>query len=120
MARSVAAVVAGLRVALGLAALAAPDLVARPWIGGHGTGPGRRVLARALGGRDMALGLGALLALRRGAPLRGWVEAAALSDTLDACATLLDLRHLPPGGRMAVLGASGGAAITGVLAARSL
>ncbi|HLG66947.1 MAG TPA: hypothetical protein VKV36_03645, partial [Acidimicrobiales bacterium] len=71
-------------------------------------------------GRDVALGLGALLALRRGAPLRGWVEAAALSDTLDAWATLLDLRHLPPGGRMAVLGASGGAAITGVLAARSL
>ena len=118
-ARTLAVGVAGTRVVLGLSAFVAPELVARPWVG-TGGGDDRRVLGRALGARDIALGLGALLAARRGAPLRGWVEAGGLSDAGDTVATLLSFRRLPPVGRLAVLAASTGAAAAAALSAPSL
>lgn len=111
---------AGLRAALGVAALVVPDATARPWVGQEGRGPGRQVLARALGGRDLALGLGALLAARRGGGIRGWIEAAALADAVDVAATMGSYRHLPPTGRLAVLGLAGGAVAVAALAAPSL
>ncbi|MDR0343839.1 MAG: hypothetical protein LBI49_12190, partial [Nocardiopsaceae bacterium] len=61
--RGAAAVAAG-RVGLGLAALAWPAIPARPWVGAASGGLAARVFGRALGGRDLALGLGALAALR--------------------------------------------------------
>jgi hypothetical protein len=66
------AVAAG-RVALGLAALARPDVPARPWVGASADGLAAQVFGRALGGRDLALGLGALsaLAAQRGRPRLG-------------------------------------------------
>lgn len=45
-------------------AFAAPSVVSRSWVGGSGDSPSGQVLGRALGGRDLALGLGALTALR--------------------------------------------------------
>jgi hypothetical protein len=120
MARMLAIAVAGGRAALGVTAMVAPDAVARPWIGDDGRGPGRRVLARALGGRDLALGLGALLAARPDGPLRGWVEAGGLADAGDVAATFLAFRHLPERGRWLVLAAAGGAVAAAALAAPSL
>jgi hypothetical protein len=115
-ARALAVAVAAGRVAIGLAALAAPSALARPWVGA-GEDPGRRVLARALGGRDLALGLGGLLAARRGRPLRGWVEAGGLADAGDVVATLLALRHLPPRSSRGVLVVAAGAAAAAFVAA---
>ena len=71
----------------------------------------RRVdaLARAIGVRDLALGLGAFVALKRDLPARGWFEAAALCDAVDAVATLIVFRELPRQQRWAVVAA----AITG-------
>jgi len=119
-AKRLALAVAALRVGLGLGAFAVPDVACRPWVGSNGEGPGRKVLARALGGRDVALGLGALVAARRGAPVRGWVEAAALADGGDVAATLASWSALPKVGRVLVLGAAAGAAAAGAVAARSL
>src|SRR5205823_14703486 len=49
-----ATAIAAARTAIGVLALAAPTLVARPWVGpDRGTVP--RVLGRALGGRDLVL-----------------------------------------------------------------
>ena len=85
--RGAAAVAAG-RVGLGLAALARPAVVTgRPWVGPSGEGQAGRVLGRALGARDLALGLGTLAALQRPAgpdtdqPTQSWValSGAALS-----------------------------------------
>ncbi len=77
-----AAAVAVSRVGVGVVALAAPALVSRSWVGGAG-GLSGRVLGRALGGRDLALGLGALAALRlqrlQAASGRAVVWEAALS-----------------------------------------
>ena len=75
-----ATAVAVSRIGVGVVAFAAPALVSRSWVGSAGGGPSGRVLGRALGGRDLALGLGALAALRlQSASRRAMVWDAALS-----------------------------------------
>ncbi|MCU1494687.1 MAG: hypothetical protein JWO62_2451 [Acidimicrobiaceae bacterium] len=92
-------------------AFLAPSLPARPWVGDNDARlPAVRLFARALGSRDLALGLGALIALQGGTDVRGWVEAGALSDTGDALATLVAFRRLPKLTRWAVLASTIGAA----------
>jgi hypothetical protein len=76
-------------------------------------------LARALGARDAALGLGTLLAQRHGGPVRGWLEGSALADAGDAIATLIGWSARPRFGRLAVLtAATGGALVCSLLARR--
>lgn len=119
-ARRTCLAVAAARAALGVVALAAPALVARPWVG-EAPGPlGQQVLGRALGGRDLALGLGALLAGRQGGALRNWGEAGAFADAIDAAITVVAFRRLPAKGRWAVLASASGAALAGALSARCL
>lgn len=102
------------RVALGLAAFAAPALPARPWVGAAASGTVPvTVLARGLGARDIGLGAGLLLARRHDAPTRGWVEAGALADLGDLVATLLSFRHLPRHGRWLILAITAGAVAGG-------
>jgi hypothetical protein len=76
-----ATAVAASRVGVGFVALGAPMLVSRFWVGRPGDGAPGTVLGRALGSRDLALGLGALIALRSqasaAAPPSVW--SAALS-----------------------------------------
>ena len=83
-----------------------------------------RVFGRALGARDVAMGLGALTALRRQAaepgPACAWVIAGALSDALDVVATLSSWRELPRTGRWLVAASAGGAALAGVGGALAL
>lgn len=115
-ARTAAGVVAVARVALGASAVVLPHLPARPWIGEDAARPSAMIMSRALGGRDIALGLGTLLALRHDAPARGWLEAAGLADAADVMTTLVGWRATPPLGRWVVLAA----AAAGVAAARML
>jgi hypothetical protein len=119
-ARRLALAVAAGRTGLGVTALIAPRLVAQPWIGEAAAQPLVKVLARALGGRDLALGLGALLAARHDQRLRGWVEAAALADLVDAAVTVAAFAKLPRWGRLVVLVGAGGAAAAGAVLARSV
>jgi hypothetical protein len=120
--RGAQAVAAG-RVALGLAALAWPQLPGRPWVGAAADGVAARVFGRALGARDLALGLGALNAMRRPslaagpAQARVWVAAGALSDALDVAATVAAWRELPRAGRLLVVASAGGAALAGAAGA---
>jgi hypothetical protein len=114
------AVAAG-RVALGLTALAWPSVPARPWVGAAADDVAARVFGRALGARDIALGLGALRALQRLAVEPGsacaWVAAGALSDALDVVASLSSWRELPQPSRWLVVVSAGGAALTGAAGA---
>ena len=118
--RGAVAVAAG-RVALGLTALAWPAVPARPWVGAAADDLAARVFGRALGARDVALGLGALTALQRPGAEPGsasaWVAAGALSDALDVAASLASWRELPPMTRWLVAASAGGAALTGAAAA---
>lgn len=104
------------RIGLGAGFLVAPGLSLRSWLGRGVDTPTARVAIRMVGGRDVALGVGTLLALRHGAPVRGWLEAGALSDSTDFVASLLGARHLP---KVRVLGA-GLSAVGAVVFARRL
>ena len=72
-ARPLALAVAGLRLVLGITALAVPERAGRAWVGESARGRGPAVLLRAMGARDIALGAGALLSARQGRDLRRWV-----------------------------------------------
>jgi len=102
------------RCALGIVAFVLPAVPLGPWIGEGRRDPSARLLARALGGRDFAIGLGTLMALRHDRPARGWVEAGGMADAGDVVVTALSFAQLPRRGRWGVLAAAGG----GVLAAR--
>jgi hypothetical protein len=80
-----------------------------------------RVFGRALGARDLALGLGALAALEGPAAgagsARAWVAAGALSDALDVVASVLSWPELPRVTRWLVAASAGGAALVGAAGA---
>jgi peptide-methionine (R)-S-oxide reductase len=77
----------GLRVVVGVAALARPELL--PSLLGLDASAAQRTawLARMLGGRDLALGAGTL------AGSRGCVAAGAAADAVDALALLAALQR---------------------------
>lgn len=81
---------------VGAAFVVLPGLAGSSWIGSDARRRPVKVLARAFGARDLALGLGTAIALDRGAPVRGWIEAGALSDAIDTAASLLAGNSIPP------------------------
>jgi hypothetical protein len=115
--------VAAGRVALGATALAWPSVPARPWVGASASSLAARVFGRALGARDLALGLGALAALQGPAADPGqaaaWVAAGALSDALDVAASVASWDELPRLTKWLVAASAGGAAVVGAAAAVS-
>ncbi|MGQ0842650.1 MAG: hypothetical protein ACT4QF_00810 [Sporichthyaceae bacterium] len=114
--RTIGAGIALGRVVLGAAAIAKPALPAKPWIGaGPAAEPGVQVFARALGGRDIALGV---LALASGGRTRRLaVGLGAMADAVDMSATLLHWKDLPPRDRWGILAVTAGAAGLGTWAA---
>ncbi len=115
--RHAATAVAVGRVGLGVAALVSPSVPARPWVGSSADELGAQVFGRALGARDLALGLGALAALRKAPsgprPAGAWYAAGALSDALDLAVTAAAWPRLPRKTRWLIAASAGGAAIVG-------
>jgi hypothetical protein len=109
----------GGRATLGVAAMSVPGLAARAVSGRDEASGIEPLFARMLGARDLALGLGTVVALKRGAPLRGWLEVSALVDLADAAAGVLARNHIS---RQALVGtavlATGSAVFGAVLARR--
>lgn len=100
-----------IRLGVGAALVVAPGWAGRVWVGPGADGPGSLVFARAVGARDVALGLRILDGVRKGEPVRHWVQAGFAADLADAAATAVAARHLTPGRRVAmplVAGAVGG------------
>jgi hypothetical protein len=119
--RYAATAVAAARVAVGLTALTWPSVPARPWVGASADELTAEVLGRALGARDLALGLGTLAAIRQ-APTGPWpagalFAAGALSDALDVAITAAAWPRLPRTTRWLVAASAGGAAIAGAAGA---
>jgi hypothetical protein len=83
------------RIAVGAAFVLFPGLAGRMWIGAPAASRPVKVLARAFGARDLAIGLGVVIALDRGTPVRGWIEAGAFSDAVDTAASLLAGGSIP-------------------------
>ncbi len=117
-ARQLAEAIAWGRIGIGITALLAPTVPMRPWVGrDFAWQPRAKLLARSMGARDLALGIGVIMALRHDAPVRGWVEGSGMADACDVLATLLAFGKLPKGGRWLVLLSAGGAAAAARLAA---
>jgi hypothetical protein len=118
--RDAAVALARGRIAIGAAALAAPGFASRFMFGRDGSRPGTRLFARMLGGRDAALGLGVVIALDRGAPVRGWLEACALADGVDLAACLLARNEIPRATLISTAALAGGAVVAGIWLSRQL
>jgi hypothetical protein len=118
-ARDLAVGLAGGRIAIGVVSLLAPGLVGRAMLRDDGDSGGTRLFLRLVGARDLALGVGVLVALDRNGPVRGWLRASAVVDGLDAAGSLLARHQLRrtvfPA---AAAGATGGALVSGWLAGR--
>ena len=108
------------RMLVGAAFVLAPSLAGRLWIGGDAAQRSVKVLARAFGVRDLALGLGVVIALDRGAPVRGWIEGGILSDAVDVCATLLAGDSIPSDVRSGALALGASSAVLGAVLSRRL
>ncbi len=118
--RDVAIAIARGRIALGVAALAAPRLVGKVMFGRNGARGGTGAFARMLGGRDVALGLGVIIALDRGAPVRGWLEGSALADGVDLASSVLARDEMPDATFAVTAAAAAGAALAELWLSRQL
>jgi hypothetical protein len=92
------------RLLFGVAFIAQPKLMERAWIGKQARLPGAQLLARAVGARDLTLGLGGLQALTRNdGSARPWLAAGAVCDAVDFGATWTAGRGIPRQARTGVL-----------------
>lgn len=103
------------RIAIGIAAVVSPRLATRAMSRGRASNEISALFARMLGARDVALGLGTVIALDRGAPVRGWLEGSALSDTVDCVACVLARDDMSPLAFRASAGLGAASAILGAL-----
>ena len=103
-----------------MVSLLAPGFVARTMTGGHGSMGGTPLFARMVGARDLGLGLGLLVALDRGSPVRGWLEASAVVDGIDAIACLLARHHIRTTVFLGAVGLAAAGALLSAWLARQL
>jgi hypothetical protein len=108
------------RIAIGAGLIVAPERAARGWVGRDAGRPGTQVLGRGLGVRDVALGVGGLLALRRGEDATAWLQGAAFADAVDLGATVVAGSDLPIAGRIGTVVMAGGGAVAGLACARAI
>jgi hypothetical protein len=119
--RTMARLIASGRVAIGMVAVVAPTLMSRPWIGDPSGDTAARLLARTMGGRDLALGIGAWRALALSdQEARPWVALGGTADAIDAVATVIAFKSLPRRSRWGILAMTVGAAVVSIRVAAAL
>jgi hypothetical protein len=102
--RILAALISLGRFVFGVVFIAKPTLMEQAWIGKQARLPGAQLLARAVGARDLVLGLGGLQAVaREDGSARPWLAAAGICDAVDFGATLAAGRRIPGEARNGVL-----------------
>jgi len=118
--RQLVRMIAAGRVVIGATLTLAPGFAGGQWVGEVAQRKDAKVMIRAMGVRDLALGAGALQALSSGDPVRSWVLMGALSDVIDFTATALALRQLGARRALPVLAVAATAATIGALSADQL
>jgi hypothetical protein len=113
----IARVLARGRVGFGLVLTAAPLRLTRAWLGDDAERTAAQILARSLGARDLALGVGALAAARD--DREAWLLAGLAADTADLVATLATA-SLPRRGRILGSLAAGAGVVLGLAAVAGL
>lgn len=91
-----------IRFGVGLSLVIAPGWAGRIWVGPGADGPGSKVFARAIGARDVALGLKILQGLQNGERVGHWIRSGFVADMADAAATAIAFKHLTPWRRLAM------------------
>lgn len=102
------------RVALGVAAFAAPTVTGRVMGFGGDADAGRTYMTRAFGAREIAFGAGYLLS--KGTGRKAWARLGVLVDSLDTVAGLKSRRALPPLSAAGATAVAAGAAVLGAVA----
>ena len=106
------------RLLVGTAFIAEPKLMEQGWIGKQARLPGAQVLARAVGARDLTLGLGGLQAVARNdGSAQPWLAAAAICDAVDFGATWVAGSRIPRQARLGVLAVAGVSSLLSAVAA---
>jgi hypothetical protein len=106
------------RLLFGIAFIAEPRLMERAWIGKQARVPGAQVLSRAVGARDLTLGLGGLqAAARNDGSAQPWLAAGAICDAVDFGATWAAGRRIPRQARTGVLAIAGAFSVLSAVAA---
>jgi hypothetical protein len=108
------------RVVFGIAFITMPGWTGRIWIGSDSHRPAVKSLTQAIGARDLFMGAGALIAMRRGRRARGWLEAIAATDAIDFSCGFLAGDRIPKASRLAVLVLAGGSAAQAAIASRGV
>ena len=116
--RILAGLISAGRFLFGVAVIAKPTVMDRAWIGKQARVPGAQLLARAVGARDLVLGLGGLQALPRDdGSARPWLAAAAICDAVDFGATWAAGERIPRQARNGVLAIASVASVLSAIAA---
>jgi hypothetical protein len=115
-----AIVIARCRIGLGMFAVATPGLATRIIGSRRESEVIAPLFARMLGARDIAFGLGTVIALDRGKPVRGWLEGSALVDAADCVSCVLAREDMSPGVFGVSAGLAAASAIIGIFLSRRL
>jgi hypothetical protein len=107
------------RVAIGAALVVAPELASKRWLGDVASKKGTQVAVRALGVRDLLIGLLAVHTIGTPAGPR-MLRACALADAVDGIATFAARDELPTDGAWGTIALAGGSAFRHVQVARAL
>lgn len=100
------------RLALGSALLLTPRRLVGPlWFGPEARRPSNTAASRAIGLRDVILGLGIAEAAIKGRPLGRWIAIGAATDALDTGVTVHGSPTVPTRNRAVVAAVVGGAAV---------
>ena len=108
------------RVVFGIGFITMPGWTGRIWIGSDSHRPAVKTLTQAIGARDLMMGAGALIAMRRGKRARGWLEAIAVTDAIDFSCGFLAGGRIPKSSRLAVLVLAGMSALQAAAASRGV
>jgi hypothetical protein len=103
------------RLVTGASFAVAPQIARRGWLGATSPSGTDVVSLRAMGARDVAVSLGALVALRRGGDARPWLLAAAFAEAADSLAVLAITPPLPARKRAIAAGGPALLAATAVI-----
>lgn len=108
------------RVAVGGALTLFPGFAGSLWIGPAAKDPAVKVIIRAMGIRDLALGAGLLKALSSGEPTRSWALLGGTSDVVDAAATVRAAGSIGVAKALPTIFVASGSAIAHLTAANQL
>src|SRR4051812_34211357 len=114
-----ALVLGGIRLGVGAALVVAPGWAGRIWVGPGADGPGSKVFARAVGARDVALGLRILQSASNDDSPGPWLRAGFVADIADAAATALASRNLSTARKVLMPLIAGGVGALGFAATKA-